>query len=169
MKPQSTKCVCLARRCKRYFQNCLLWSKTSTALLFLPRNDMELPRRHYAMLRVLLGPTCHRKASFTLLFYANIKQLRIQHFTWYAQQMHSIHPCPHQLQRLWLKGEMQMPIFHNPVSCTCAPQINTCIEHWRVSRVLVRMHAYSRPFFEKPTMEGSCCPVIDDVANKKTK
>lgn len=60
---------------------------------------------------------------------ANIKRLLIQHFTWYAPQMQPIYSCPHQLQRLWLKKEMQMLIFHNPVSCTYALQINTWIQH----------------------------------------
>lgn len=50
-KTLSNKCVYFGCRCKRYFQNCWFWSETSTAPLFLyPRNDMEVPRRHFAML-----------------------------------------------------------------------------------------------------------------------
>lgn len=46
------------------------------------------------------------------------------------------------------KKEMQM-IFHNPVSCTYAQQINTCIQHSRVSRLEKNFHAQSLPFFWK--------------------
>ena len=61
---------------------------------------------------------------------ANIKQLFIQHLTRYTPQSQAIYSCPHQLRRFTLKTEMQMLMFHRPVSCTCALQINnTFIQH----------------------------------------
>lgn len=57
-EPQLMKCVSLAHtQAKGCSQNCLLWSRTSAAFLFLPQNDRELPRRISSTLEALLGPT----------------------------------------------------------------------------------------------------------------
>ena len=43
-------------RCKRSFQNCWFWSQTGASPLFLcPRNEMEVPRRRVAGLKVASG------------------------------------------------------------------------------------------------------------------
>lgn len=61
-EPQLIQCVSLVHtQVKGCFQNCLLWSRTSTAFLFLPQDDRELPRRISSTLKALLRPTKNTK------------------------------------------------------------------------------------------------------------
>lgn len=106
-EPQLIQCVSLAHtQVKGCFQNCLLWSRTSTAFLFLPQNDRELPRRISSTLKALLGPTKNTKKNQM----PTKKQPRIWHFNTACatDALNSSTVCPHQLQRSRLKGEMQL-------------------------------------------------------------
>lgn len=105
-EPQLIQCVSLVHtQVKGCFQNCLLWSRTSTAFLFLPQNDRELPRRISSTLKALLRPTKNTKKT-------NANQSTAQNLTLYTtcatDALNSSTVCPHQLQRLRLKGEMQL-------------------------------------------------------------
>lgn len=114
-EPQLIQCVSLAHtQVKGCFQNCLLWSRTSTAFLFLPQNDRELPRRISSTLKALPGPTKHTKK----IKCQPKKQPRIWQFTRRAPQMHSIH-------LLYVHISCKGCDWKEKCSCKCALQINT--------------------------------------------
>lgn len=102
-EPQLIQCVSLVHtQVKGCFQNCLLWSCTSTAFLFLPQDDRELPRRISSTLKALLRPTKKPKKT-------NANQSTAQNLTLYTacatDALNSSTVCPHQLR---LKGETQL-------------------------------------------------------------